>query len=117
MDTIFKMGTTFKHLCSYKQGTIFCFYLSNNITERPFQLVDNLTCPVCKMAAIVCLCVLVSVCLSVCNHDNSKNNGSIHLKLVRSRSRSQRDFEIFLHSPTIQTVKSYISALAHVRKL
>ena len=52
----------------------------------------------------VCLCV----CVSVCNHDNSKNNGSIHLKLehivvygnssdefdiVRSRSRSQRDFE------------------------
>ena len=29
----------------------------------------------------VCLSVLVSVCLSVCVHDNSKNNGSIHLKL------------------------------------
>ena len=32
-----------------------------------------------------CLCVCVSVCLrvclSVCVHDNSKNNGSIHLKL------------------------------------
>ena len=27
----------------------------------------------------VCLCVCV--CLSVCVHDNSKNNGSIHLKL------------------------------------
>ena len=29
----------------------------------------------------VCLCVCLSVCLSVCVHDNSKNNGSIHLKL------------------------------------
>ena len=27
------------------------------------------------------LCVCVCVCLSVCVHDNSKNNGSIHLKL------------------------------------
>ena len=56
------------------------------------------------------MCVLVCVC--VCVHDNSKNNGSIHLKLehivvyenraldiVRSRSRSQCDFEIFLHLP------------------
>ena len=29
----------------------------------------------------VCLCVCVSVCLPVCVHDNSKNNGSIDLKL------------------------------------
>ena len=29
----------------------------------------------------VCLCVCPSVCLSVCVHDNSKNNGSIDLKL------------------------------------
>ena len=29
----------------------------------------------------VCVCVCVSVCLYVCVHDNSKNNGSIHLKL------------------------------------
>ena len=29
----------------------------------------------------VCLGVCLSVCLSVCVHDNSKNNGSIHLKL------------------------------------
>ena len=28
----------------------------------------------------VCLCV----CLSVCVHDNSKNNGSIHLKLEQN---------------------------------
>ena len=38
------------------------------------------------------------------------------LGIVRSRSRSWRDFKI---SPftTVQTVKSYISALAYVRKL
>ena len=29
----------------------------------------------------VCLCVCLYVCLSVCVHDNSKNNGSIDLKL------------------------------------
>ena len=29
----------------------------------------------------VCLCVCVCVCLSVCVHDNSKYNDSIHLKL------------------------------------
>ena len=29
----------------------------------------------------VCVSVCLSVCLSVCVHDNSKNNGSIHLKL------------------------------------
>ena len=29
----------------------------------------------------VCVCVCVCVCVSVCVHDNSKNNGSIHLKL------------------------------------
>ena len=29
----------------------------------------------------VCLSVCLCVCVSVCVHDNSKNNGSIHLKL------------------------------------
>ena len=29
----------------------------------------------------VCLCVCLGVCLSVCVHDNSKNNGSIDVKL------------------------------------
>ena len=28
-----------------------------------------------------CLSVCLCVCLTVCVHDNSKNNGSIHLKL------------------------------------
>ena len=79
--------------------------------------------PVCVSVCLsVCLGVCLSVCVSVCVHDNSKNNGSIHLKLehivvyenssdefdighsighsiVRSRSRSQCDFEIFLHLP------------------
>ena len=66
----------------------------------------------------VCVSVCVCICVSVCVHDNSKkkNNVSIHLKLehivvyekgpmsstlgiFRSRSRSWRDFEIFLHLP------------------
>ena len=35
------------------------------------------------MTVCVCVCALVSGCLAVClcAHDNSKNNGSIHLKL------------------------------------
>ena len=74
----------------------------------------------------------MSVGVSVCVHDNSKNNGSIHLKLehivVYGNSLEEfdighcaikvkvtvSDFEIFLH---LQTVRSYISALAHVRKI
>ena len=56
------------------------------------------------------------VCVCVCVHDNSKNNGSIHLKLehiiVYENSSEEfdighcpikvkvtRDFEIFLHLP------------------
>ena len=60
------------------------------------------------------VCVCVSVCLSrCCIHDNSKNNGSIHLSFVvyenssdefdirhcQIISRSQCDFEIFLYLP------------------
>ena len=39
------------------------------------------------MSVCVCVClsvcpsVCLSVCVCVCVHDNSKNNGSIHLKL------------------------------------
>ena len=33
------------------------------------------------LCVCVCVCVCVSVCVCVCVHDNSKNNGSIHLKL------------------------------------
>ena len=37
---------------------------------------------VCVCVSVcVCVCVCVSVCVSVCAHDNSENNGSIHLKL------------------------------------
>ena len=35
------------------------------------------SCP----SVCLCVCLCVCVCLSVCVHDNSKNNGSIHLKL------------------------------------
>ena len=40
--------------------------------EKPIEYSSLSVCLLC-----VCLCV----CLSVCVHDNSKNNGSIHLKL------------------------------------
>ena len=64
--------------------------------------------------------VCVSVFVSVCVHDNSKNNGLIHLKLehIVVCENSSDEFDIG-HSPfaAIKTVKSYISALAHVRKL
>ena len=74
----------------------------------------------------VCMCVCVGVC--ICVQDNSKNNGSIHLKLehtvvyeiaqtsstlgiVPSRSRSQRDFEIFLHLPQYKLSSPFICQL------
>ena len=37
------------------------------------------SCP--SVCVCVCVCVCLSVCVSVCVHDNSKNNGAIHLKL------------------------------------
>ena len=44
----------------------------------------------------VCLSVLVSVCLSVCVHDNSKNNGSIDVKLEHTvvYENSSDEFDI-----------------------
>ena len=82
------------------------------------------------MSVCVCVCVCLSVCMSVCVHDNSKNNGSIDLKLehivdmkiarmsstlgnVRSRSRSQHDLEIFLHLPQYKLSRP-ISQLWHM---
>ena len=86
----------------------------------------------------VCLCVCVSVCLcvclSVCVHDNSKNNGSINVKLEHTvvYENSSDEFDIghcpikvkvmawlwnFSPFTTIQTIKAHISALAQVRKL
>ena len=35
------------------------------------------SCP----SVCVCACLSVCLCVCVCVHDNSKNNGSIHLKL------------------------------------
>ena len=39
------------------------------------------SCPSMCLCVCVCLSVCMSVCVSVCVHDNSKNNGEIHLKL------------------------------------
>ena len=64
----------------------------------------------------MCVFVIVCVCLCVFLHDNSKSNPSRNMKfeyvvvyenisessimgIVRSRSRSRWDFEIFLHLP------------------
>ena len=68
----------------------------------------------------------VPVCLSVCVHHNSKNNGSVHLKLehiviyenghmgiVLSRSSSQCDFAFFLHLPQYKLL-SLLSQLWHM---
>ena len=62
------------------------------------------SCPsVCSFRLYVCVCVCVlcvygcvCVCLSVCVHDNSKNNGSIHLKLehIVVYENSSDDFDI-----------------------
>ena len=38
-------------------------------------------CVCLSVCVSVCLSRCLCVCLSVCVHDNSKNNGSIHLKL------------------------------------
>ena len=35
----------------------------------------------CHLSVCLCVLVCVSVCVPVCVNDNSKNNGSIHLKL------------------------------------
>ena len=39
------------------------------------------SCPSVCLCVCLSVCVCVSVCLSVCVHDNSKNNGSVDLKL------------------------------------
>ena len=78
---------------------------------------------------VVCVSVCLSVCLSVCVHDNSKNNGSIDLKLehivVYENSSDEFDighcpikvkvtayFEIFLHLPQYKLSRP-ISQLWH----
>ena len=39
------------------------------------------SCPSVCLCVCLSVCLCVCVCVSVCVHDNSKNNGSIHLKL------------------------------------
>ena len=60
--------------------------------------------PVCLS---VCLSVLVCVCRCVCVHDNSKNNGSIHLKLehIVVYENSSDEFDIG-HCPIKVKVKA-----------
>ena len=73
--------------------------------------------------------IVVLVC--VCVHENSKNNGPIHFKLehivvyensldklgiVQAKSRSRRDFEIFLNFPQCK-LSSPLSQPQHWNKL
>ena len=83
------------------------------------------SCP--SVCLSVCVSRCLSVCVSVCVHDNSKNNGSIHLKLehivVYENSSDQfdighcpikvKDFEIFLHLPQYK-LSSPTSQLWHM---
>ena len=48
------------------------------------------------LSVCLCVCVCLSVCLSSCVHDNSKNNGSIHLKLehIVVYENSSNEFDI-----------------------
>ena len=80
----------------------------------------------------VSLCVCLCVCVFVCVHDNSKNNGSIHLKLEHivayQNSSDEFDngsdqgqghsltFKIFLHLPQYK-LSSPISQLLHSQLL
>ena len=86
------------------------------------------------MSLCVSVCVSLCVCVCVGVHDNSKHNGSIHLKLehivVYENSSDEFDSRHMSdqgqgHGVTLKffsiyhntTVKAYISALAHVRKM
>ena len=77
-----------------------------------------------------CLSLCVSVCVSACVHNNSKNNGSIQLKLEHVvvyensweefdignyliKVKSRHDFEIFLHLPQYK-LSNPISQLYHM---
>ena len=77
------------------------------------------------MSVWVSVCVCQSFCMSVCVHDNSKNNGSIHLKLehivVYENSLNEFDIghcliKVKVHL-TQYKLSSPISQLWHVRKL
>ena len=71
----------------------------------------------------VCVPVFLCFCLCVCVHSNSKNNGSIHLKLehivVYENSSDEFDIghcpikEIFLHLPQYK-LSSPLSRLWHM---
>ena len=57
-----------------------CFYLRHKQNYYSCGLSTaaiEYSCPSVCLSVCVCVCV----CLSVCVHDNSKSNGSIHLKL------------------------------------
>ena len=86
----------------------------------------------CYSCYRVFMSVYLSVCLSV--YTITKNNGSIHLKLEHIvvyenssdefnighcpiKSRSRRDFEIFLHLPEYKLSSPISQPLVHRRKL
>ena len=60
------------------------------------SVIIEYSCPSGFLCVCVCVCVCVSVCVCDCVHDNSKNNGSIHLKLehVIVYENSSDEFDI-----------------------
>ena len=60
------------------------------------QLSYGLVCYSCGLSTATIEYSLLSVCLSVCVHDNSKNNGSIYMKLehILVYEKSSDEFDI-----------------------
>ena len=91
-----------------------CVRVNVRVCSCVFALVSVCVCVHACVRVCVCVCVCARarrVCVCVCVHDNSKDNGSIHLKLEHIVV-----YELFSPFTTIPSVKPYISALAHVRK-
>ena len=61
---------------------------------KPAVIIDAVYQP--HYRVLMFACVSVCVCLSVCKHDNSKNNGLIYLKLeyIVVHENSSKEFDI-----------------------
>ena len=75
------------------------------VQQSPFYSCGLSTSTIEYSSLSVCVSACLSVCLSVCVHDNSKNNGSFHLKLehIVVYENSSDEFDIG-HCPIKVTV-------------